>query len=244
MSEACAVSLHPVWRARRLWVAWTLLLLSTLAWDASGADLAVMLHIGTPTGFALRHAPLLETVLHNGGRQLSVVLYLGLVAWVFMAKPSGAASPTRAERLMVLILVTSALATVSVIKGSSRSSCPWEWSMFGGPASYVSHWNLWTTDGGDGRCFPGGHASGAFAFLALCLPWLWPPVPGRHRAVGLRWLALVLAAGLVAGLTQTLRGAHPPSHTLWTAVICGGVALGGWALALPRLRRLACGNSL
>ena len=30
---------------------------------------------------------------------------------------------------------------------------------------------------------------------------------------------------LALGLTQTLRGAHFPSHTLWTALVCWGVAL-------------------
>jgi membrane-associated PAP2 superfamily phosphatase len=30
---------------------------------------------------------------------------------------------------------------------------------------------------------------------------------------------------------QTVRGAHYPSHTLWTLVICGAVSLGGWRIA-------------
>ena len=37
------------------------------------------------------------------------------------------------------------------------------------------------------------------------------------RATSLRWRLL---AGLLLGLTQTVRGAHYPSHTLWTAWIC------------------------
>jgi len=45
------------------------------------------------------------------------------------------------------------------------------------------------------------------------------------------WLASALAVGLLAGVVQTLRGAHPPSHTAWTLLICGGVSLAGWALA-------------
>jgi membrane-associated PAP2 superfamily phosphatase len=30
--------------------------------------------------------------------------------------------------------------------------------------------------------------------------------------------------GLVLGAIQTLRGAHYPSHTAWTALICAAVA--------------------
>jgi membrane-associated PAP2 superfamily phosphatase len=38
----------------------------------------------------------------------------------------------------------------------------------------------------------------------------------------------------VAGAVQTARGAHYPSHTLWTLVICGGVSLALWRLVRPR----------
>ena len=221
----------------RLVVAWLALALLTLGWDASGLDLTVMRLIGTAGGFPWQHDVLLEQVLHDGGRRLSMLLYATLLVWAVSPRPravSGALS--RQERLVVLAIVTLALALVSLLKRSSQTSCPWEWSVFGGQAVYVSHWNLFTRDGGAGHCFPGGHASSALAFFALCLPWLWPPSPGRHARTGLGWLACVLLAGLVAGAAQTLRGAHPPSHTLWTALICSGVALAGWWLAHPWLR--------
>ena len=51
--------------------------------------------------------------------------------------------------------------------------------------------------------------------------------------------ALAIAAGLLCGAVQTLRGAHPPSHTLWTLLICGGVALAGWSLGPAGGRRSA-----
>ncbi|MDZ7910044.1 MAG: phosphatase PAP2 family protein [Gemmobacter sp.] len=213
--------------------AWLMLCLCTLAWDAGGLDLPVMRLIGTPKGFAWQHHPLLEGVLHDGGRCLSTLAYLLLWGWALAPAGSG---PSRRERWAVLTLVTLSLLSVGLAKHASRSSCPWEWREFGGTAVYTSHWKLWASDGGTGRCFPGGHASSALAFLALCLPWLCPPVVGRSAANGRRWLRVVLVAGGVAGLTQTLRGAHPPSHTLWTALLCGGIALGGWRLARPWLR--------
>ena len=40
------------------------------------------------------------------------------------------------------------------------------------------------------------------------------------------WLAAALAAGLVLGVSQQMRGAHFMSHTLWTAWLCWTVA---WA---------------
>lgn len=38
-------------------------------------------------------------------------------------------------------------------------------------------------------------------------------------------MLLVLVVGLVLGLVQTLRGAHYPSHTLWTIGICWTMVL-------------------
>lgn len=216
---------------------WWWLLGLTLLWDWGGADLAVMHAIGSPDGFALRQQWLLSHVLHDAVRQLAVLLFA--VVWLWAAWPARHTfgSPAlwrlpRRERLTVAVLVTLSLLAVNLIKNASQTSCPWDLQAFGGPAHYVSHWTLGVADGGSGRCFPGGHASSAFAFLALCLPWLMPPRgQPRGRAPGWRWLTGLLLAGLVAGTVQTVRGAHYPSHTLWTLVICGGVSLAGWRIA-------------
>lgn len=62
------------------------------------------------------------------------------------------------------------------------------------------------------------------AFLALCVPWLSSGVSDQRRQ-GLRMLIGVLAVGVVLGGVQTVRGAHYPSHTLWTGLMCWGIAL-------------------
>lgn len=220
-----------------LWRAWWWLLGLTLLWDWGGADLAVMQAIGSHDGFALRNQWLLSRVLHDAVRQAAVLFYV--LVWLWAAWPArrtfGPAALwrlPRRERLTVALLVTLSLLAVNLIKNASQTSCPWDLNAFGGPAHYVSHWTLGVRDGGSGRCFPGGHASSAYAFLALCLPWLMPPAGRpRERAPGWRWLGFLMFAGLVAGAVQTVRGAHYPSHTLWTLVICAGVSLTGWRVA-------------
>ena len=222
---------------------WLLLLLVfSLAWDLSGADLAVMHWLGTASGFPLRDRWFLSRVLHEAWGQLFVGFYV--LMWVWALWPTRSNLPRlsalvlpRRERLTLVLLVALSLLAVNLVKNASQTSCPWDLQMFGGTARYVSHWSLWLgSDGGSGRCFPGGHASSGFAFLGLCLPWLLPP-QGAHRepVTGLWWLAALLLAGLTAGAVQTLRGAHYPSHTLWTLLICGGVSWAGWRLVLPRL---------
>jgi membrane-associated PAP2 superfamily phosphatase len=206
-----------------LWL-WLGGLCLTLVWDASGADLRVMTWLGDAQGFALRDHWWLSTVLHSGARQLALALYLGIVAMV--AWPQGFwRQVPRLQRLEIAVGIALSLLVVTGIKRISLTSCPWELEIFGGVASHVSHWAWGVSDGGSGHCFPGGHASSALAFLALSLPWL-SAIEHHERRTGLRLLAAILLIGLLLGAVQTLRGAHYPSHTAWTALICAAVA---WA---------------
>ena len=224
------------WAADPLWVAWFALLAFTLAWDFTGLDMAVMRHIGTPQGFPLKDQWWLVNVFHEDLRLAAQGLFGVMLVWALWPWKQSVL-PARERRLLVALVLLSLL-VVNVVKSSSRTSCPWDLQAFGGTARYVSHWALGVRDGGTGRCFPGGHVSSAFAFFALCLPWLQAPAGRVRRAApGWRWLALVLVVGLVAGVTQTLRGAHHPSHSLWTLVICTGMSMAGWRWAQAWLRR-------
>lgn len=211
--------------SRAPWVGWTLavVLALTLAWDASGWDRNAMRWLADANGFPWRHHWWLERVLHDAARQLATALYIGL--WLLVWWPLGPwRGLTRAQRLEVALGVTWGLLAVNAIKRNSLTSCPWDLQEFGGTAQYVSHWLWGVVDGGGGHCFPGGHASAALAFLALPLPWLAASDPAQQARGRRGWWAVV-GVGLALGLTQTLRGAHYPSHTLWTLVICGGLAV-------------------
>ena len=185
-----------------------------LGWDATGWDLTVMRTVGHADGFALRDTWWTSRLLHEGGRALAWVLLALLVADAARASARGTApqTPTAAERwrwIGVMLLVALA---VPAIKRISHTSCPWDLAEFGGSATYVSHWHWGLADGGSGHCFPSGHAVAAFAFFGLFFLWR-PYRPARARAIA----AAIWTAGLLFGGAQLLRGAHYPSHTLWTA---------------------------
>ena len=113
-----------------------------------------------------------------------------------------------------LVLVTGLLlagAVVAWLKSESAHSCPWDLQAFGGTASWFPLRGLIPADAGPGHCFPGGHASAGFSLLALAY-WQWPLRPSLAR--GLFWLGM--AAGLLMGFGQMLRGAHFLSHNLWS----------------------------
>ena len=215
--------LHPSPLLGRLWLAWFALLGATLVWDVSGLDLTVMQSLADGSVFALRHHWWLEQVLHDAARQLATLAVVALV--VMVVWPVGPwRRLNRWQRAEAAIGTVLALFAVNAVKRHSLTSCPWDLQEFGGAATYVSHWAWGVVDGGPGHCFPGGHASAALALLAAPLPWL-ASADALQRQRGWHGLQVVLGLGVLLGLTQTLRGAHYPSHTAWTALICGAVAL-------------------
>ncbi len=202
---------------------WTLTGLALLfAWDASGLDLALARLSADARGFPLRDHWLLSGLLHEGARRAAWLPFLWLLVGIW--KPTGLLRRLeRGQRIQWAAATLVALAVVSSLKQISHTSCPWDLADFGGRAAWISHWALGVYDGGPGRCFPAGHASAGFAFIAAYFV-LRGQFPWQARA----WLGTAIAVGLLLGAVQQLRGAHFMSHTLWTAWLCWTV---GWLAA-------------
>lgn len=225
----------PSWRADLLGLGCALALL--LAWDGLGLDLPLMRLLGDADGFRWRDHWLTSGVLHQGGRWLSVALFA--LSCAACLRPFG---PWRrlacAERVWWLGITLACLLLIPQIKRHSATSCPWDLQEFGGTARHVSHWlGLWPGaggDGGPGRCFPSGHASGAFSFLAIGIA-----LRQTAPAVARRWLVGLGLLGLLFGLAQMARGAHYASHTLYTAWLCASLTLLSWHAIQAWRRRAA-----
>jgi membrane-associated PAP2 superfamily phosphatase len=202
-------------------------LLGVVLWDITPADLVIAHWYGTAQGFALQDNYWLSHILHTRARQTGVLL--GLVCVVAIWWPVGPLAPlsrcTRRERVWLACMVWVCAAGIATLKASSHTSCPSELQAFGGVARYVWHFAT-GSDGGPGRCFPSGHASSFFSFL----PVFW--VLRRYNARR-AWqvLAAICVLGLALAWVQVLRGAHYPSHVLWTMWLCWAAG----ALASPWL---------
>jgi membrane-associated PAP2 superfamily phosphatase len=197
------------------WSLWTLASLALLMfWDALARDVPMAHWFGSVDGFAWQHHWLLSGVLHDGVRGLGwlLVFLLALaIGW-----PVGVLRQlTCGQRVGLLAGILVALLVTSMIKQVSLSSCPWDLHEFGGSAHYVSHWLWGVPDGGGGHCFPAGHSSTGFAFVAGYFS-LHDKAPRQARA----WLGAALLAGFFLGLVQQVRGAHYMSHVLWSAWFC------------------------
>lgn len=183
-----------------------------LAWDASGLDLALAQAFGTRAGFAGREIWWLGRIGHDGVRWAGWAL-VGLLA-ANALRPWTRSLDAR-QRWGWLLLTLAGAAIAPLLKQQSLTSCPWDLAEFGGVAQYVSHWEFGVADGGAGHCFPSGHASTAFALLSGWF--VTRDTYPRAARIGLAW---VVIAGLALGIVQLARGAHYPSHTLWTGWLC------------------------
>jgi membrane-associated PAP2 superfamily phosphatase len=200
-----------------------------LLWDAAGLDLAVTRLFATTQGFAWRDHWLTSGVLHEGGRAAGWLILIALIVNLWRPFFSG---PTRPERIRWVLLTLACVILVPALKRVSATSCPWDLAEFGGMAQYVSHWRFGLADGGPGHCFPSGHATAAFAFLSGFVV-LRKSRPDLAR----QWLAGVVVVGVVYGVAQMARGAHYPSHTLWSAFACWVICM----LGAPRRRNAPSG---
>lgn len=198
------------------------LLALLMGWDLGGLDLPLARLSGGPQGFALRENWWLTKVMHEGARTLSWLLVLALCLgvwwpWLWLRRIA------QAQRVQLVVSALLGALLVSLLKGVSATSCPWDLADFGGLARLMPHWaGFFGADGGSGHCFPAGHASSGFAFLGGYFAFR-----SREPALARRWLAAAVLAGLVLGLAQQLRGAHFMSHTLWSGALCWCTA---WAV--------------
>lgn len=204
-----------------------------MAWLRAGADqqLADALFRIEGGRWAWRDAAWAETGLHRGGRAASIAAWALLAcAWV-LATLRGSAASWRQVAGYVLTTVLAATLAVSALKAVTHVDCPWDLARYGGTRPLLGLWHARPEIWSRARCFPAGHASGGYAWVALYFA-AHQVAPRRRRAA----LVAALGTGLVFGIGQQLRGAHFASHDVASALVCWLVALGAWK-AWPWTRR-------
>ena len=216
------------------WIALSLLVL--LAWDASSLDLTVERWFGDAQGFQLKSHWFFAQVLHGGGRWVSAVAIVVVLINVFRPWPF-AREMNAATRRWWLAVTVICLLLIPTLKQLSATSCPWDLAEFGRSAQHVSHWAFGVNDGGPGRCFPSGHASAAFSLFGG-----WFALRGTSPRAARCWLVGVWFFGALFSMAQSVRGAHFPSHSMWTAWVCFTTSALLWHAAQPLLRRQRTDN--
>lgn len=181
--------------------------------------------------WALRDAALTTSVLHAGGRNLSVLAWLVVTALALRASLGRHRTELRKPLQYLALSVLTSTTLVTVLKHVTRLDCPWDTVAYGGTHPYVGLFDVRPEGMHASGCFPAGHASAGYAWLALYF--FFAHVRPQWRMHG---LAIGLGSGLVFGITQQLRGAHYLSHDIWTLALCWFVSLGLARWWLPPVR--------
>ncbi|KAF1690284.1 hypothetical protein CSC64_11565 [Pseudoxanthomonas koreensis] len=215
-----------------------------LAWAVGGGDqlLADRIYAWGGHGWPLRRAWLTDTVIHVHGRNLNAAAWLVLAMAWSGAMASRAWRPWRRPLGYLLLATLLSCLVVAWTKSWTNMDCPWDLARYGGQRQFVGLFELRPLGMSRGRCFPSGHASAGYAWLALYF-FLMAVAP-RWRWIG---LAAGIAGGLVFGISQQLRGAHFLSHDIVTAGVCWSIALGLYATMLwpgqPAVQDAAAGDA-
>lgn len=180
--------------------------------------------------WTLRASWFVDVGMHRGARD--VVVVVGLVALAALISGAFVPSMRRHGRCAAYVLVCMAVGPVLVatLKALCNCHCPWDMARYGGHLACAPCAEPFFQLAGHGKCFPSGHAAGGYTLLSLHYAGR-----ARSRAAGLIGLAIGAVAGTVMGLVQVARGAHFPSHMVWSAAVC-------WAVCVMAQAWLPCPN--
>lgn len=182
--------------------------------------------------WALRHAFATQALIHVGGRNLSLLAWLGVAALYAATWRVPRLREWRRPLLYLLVAVALGTGLVSALKHVSDMDCPWDIDRYGGLRPYFDLFTPRPHGLPRGLCFPAGHASAGYAWVALYFFFLATRPAWRWRGLGIG-----LAMGAVFGISQQLRGAHFLSHDIFAMMICWGAALGSYCMLYPTVRR-------
>ncbi len=170
--------------------------------------------------WSLRNDYVIQALLHDDAQAASRIAWFGVVMLWASAWLVPAMQPLRRPLLYLMLSILLSTAIVAGLKRWTHMDCPWDLMAYGGHKAYFGLFSARPAALSASGCFPAGHASAGYAWVALYF-FL------RRVKPALRWwgLAAGLALGLVFGLAQQLRGAHFMSHDLWTLMVCWVVAL-------------------
>jgi membrane-associated PAP2 superfamily phosphatase len=176
--------------------------------------------------WALRYSWLTQKIVHDGGHDLAVGLYIIVLLLYLFSFKSRLLAKYKGGLAYLSLSLPLATLTVSLFKRLTTVDCPWSVIDFGGQHQYQSWFtSLWSPIAEAGHCFPSGHASSAYMFFGVYFfsRHYWP----KQSAL---ILAFIVSMGLIFGFDQQIRGAHYLSHDISSAFICWLVCWFIWNL--------------
>lgn len=219
------------WR-NHLFIPLACFLLLAGLFEYSNTDLIVADWIYQAEGghWALKHNFILSTILHDSVAFALKTLALVLIGLAIASHRVQRLKPYRRALWYIAVAMPVSALLASVGKNLTHVDCPWDLIRYGGDKPYIRLLEPYVEPFKYGKCFPAGHASGGYAFVALYF--LFYHFKPSWRLYG---LGIGLAAGVLLGVTQQLRGAHFLSHDLWTLAFCWCNSLAWYKIILGKV---------
>lgn len=167
-------------------------------------------------------------VIHRGGKNLSTLAGVLVMLALLRACLDARWKALRRPLLYLLLAVGLSTGLVALLKSMTQMDCPWDLQRYGGLHPFIGLFEARPELLGRAACFPAGHASAGYSWVALYFFAL--QVRPRWRWVA---LATAVATGLAFGFSQQLRGAHFLSHDVWSLAVSWTVAVLLYLLMFP-----------
>ena len=228
----CGTKIPRFWRTHLVFpvVAATIALLWLELADGNRL-IADQLYVWEGGQWLLRDHRITSNWIHHGGKQLSLALWVMALMLRLRIRDASAFANWRRPLTYLLLATLAATMLVSGLQMLTSMDCPWDMQGYGGLRPYIALFDVRPDGLKSAACFPAGHASAGycwvalyFFFAALVPRWRW------------RGLAFGLGLGAVFGLSQQLRGAHFLSHDVMTLLICWLTALASYVLMCAQRR--------
>lgn len=222
-----------------LWVPLLVFAILSACLMGLGADqwLADRIYAAEGHAWTLQSSAFTQRWIHEGGRQASKLAWFAVALCWLTALVQKPLRPWRTPLAFLLLSTLLATALVGAMKRGTHMDCPWDLLRYGGQKAYYGLFARRPMGLGSAGCFPAGHASAGYAWVALYFFFLSTRPQWRWWGLG-----VALGVGMVFGITQQLRGAHFLSHDAWALMVCWLVALSLHRLMLvPRIGVLQAG---
>jgi membrane-associated PAP2 superfamily phosphatase len=162
-----------------------------------------------------RNNQVLKFIFYDGIKILYVLFLLGLLVTLIVFRKAALIKAYRQGLLIVLLSVILVPLIIGSLKAITNVPCPKNIQHFGGDYPYVTIFSKYPESFHQTeniKCFPAGHASGAFALMALFFLFK----TKRNRQIA---LAASITLGWVTGSYKMFIGDHFLSHTLMSMLL-------------------------
>ncbi|MDH0447260.1 MULTISPECIES: phosphatase PAP2 family protein [Shewanella] len=197
---------------------------------------------GGVDSWPLRGHWLTEGLLHVTGRNLVILLAVVVVSCIGLSFRVDKLRPYRKGFIYLFCSVLASVVLVRLGKSLTHMTCPWDVLEFGGRMMHSSLFARLPEGAEFGQCFPGGHSSGGFAWVASY--YVLKEYRPQYAKAG---LIFGIVLGAVFGFAQELRGAHFLSHDLWSLAIAwtsASLLYYGFFLRVPKVNKIKVANKI